>query len=296
MCIFCDVSQGGVRSRRRVRPLRAGIRALLRAVPALRPFVETLLWRSFYELTSRRGNKSSVALLNYGYAALEEGAPAGGEDDLGMALYAAVAGAGELSGKQALEVGCGRGGGAAFVFERFEPSSLTGVDLAGTAVARCRQRYGRPGLTFRTGDAQNLPFAPDTFDAVINVESSHCYSDMPRFLGEVHRVLRPGGLFLFADFRPTHPSPADPFPRDVEVLRRQLEEAGLRTVEEQDITAEVLHARSLATPAVRARVDPRLPKAFRRYAYEYWGIEGSAIFRGLSDGSLTYRRFVLENT
>ncbi|MCW3018188.1 MAG: Methyltransferase type 11 [Solirubrobacterales bacterium] len=257
--------------------------------------METLLWRSFYELTSRRGNESSVTLLNYGYAASEETQRGEGEDDLGMALYAAVAGAAELSGKQALEVGCGRGGGSAFVFERFEPSSLTGVDLASTAIERCRRRYGRPGLTFQTGDAQRLPFADESFDAVINVESSHCYSDMPSFLGEVHRVLKRGGLFLFADFRPTHPSPTDPFPRDVQVLRRQLVEAGLRTVEEQDITAEVLRSRSLATPAVRARVDPRLPKAFRRYAYEYWGIEGSTIFRSFADGSMTYLRFVLEN-
>ncbi|HTA33391.1 MAG TPA: methyltransferase domain-containing protein [Solirubrobacteraceae bacterium] len=278
-----------------MRPLRAGIRALLRAVPALRAPVETLLWRSFYELTSRRGNESSVTLLNYGYAAPGETTPGEGEDELGMALYAAVAGAGELAGKQALEVGCGRGGGSAFVFERFQPSSLTAVDLAGTAIERCRQSHGRPGLTFRTGDAQRLPFAADAFDAVINVESSHCYSDMPRFLGEVHRVLRPGGLFLFADFRPTHPSPEDPFPRDIEVLRRQLGEAGLRTVEEQDITAEVLRARSLATPAVRARVDPRMPKPLRRYAYEYWGIEDTTIFRAFADGSVTYLRFVLEN-
>ena len=49
-----------------------------------------------------------------------------------------------ISGKQALEVGCGRGGGSAFVFERFQPSSLTGVDLAGTAIDRCRRSHGRP--------------------------------------------------------------------------------------------------------------------------------------------------------
>ena len=281
-------------SPRRVRPVQAGVRALLRAVPALRTPVETLLWRIFYELTSRRGNDSSVTLLNYGYAASEEIAPGEGEDDLGIALYAAVAGAGELTGKRVLEVGCGRGGGSAFVFDRFEPSSLTGMDLARTAIARCRRRYGRPGLTFLSGDAQNMPFPAEAFDAVINVESSHCYSDMPRFLGEVHRVLRPGGLFLFADFRPTKPSPDDPFPRDVGVLRRQLADAGLRTVEEQDITPEVLRARSLATAAVRARVDPRLPKALRGYAYEYWAIEGSIIFRGFADGDMTYLRFVLE--
>ena len=188
------------------------------------------------------------------------------------------------------------GWGSAFVFERFKPSSLTGVDLASTGIRRSRRRYGRPGLTFLTGDAQNLPFAAEAFDVVINIESSHCYSDMARFLGEVHRVLRPGGLFLFADFRPTHHSPDGPGPSlaDVEVLRRQLADAGLRTVAEQDITAEVLHARSLATPARRARAQRRLAKPLRGFADQYAGIEGSAIFRDFADGSVAYLRFVLE--
>jgi SAM-dependent methyltransferase len=36
---------------------------------------------------------------------------------------------------------------------------------------------------------------------VINVEASHAYPRLPRFLAEVARVLRPGGHFLYADFR-----------------------------------------------------------------------------------------------
>ena len=51
------------------------------------------------------------------------------------------------------------------------------------------------------GDAQNLPFPDESFDAVINVEASHIYPNFERFLGEVARVLRPGGHFLYADFR-----------------------------------------------------------------------------------------------
>jgi SAM-dependent methyltransferase len=36
---------------------------------------------------------------------------------------------------------------------------------------------------------------------VINVEASHAYPRLPRFLAEVARVLRPGGHFLYADVR-----------------------------------------------------------------------------------------------
>jgi SAM-dependent methyltransferase len=44
----------------------------------------------------------------------------------------------------------------------------------------------------------------ESFDAVINVEASHCYPSLPRFLAEVARVLRPGGHFLYADVRRCH--------------------------------------------------------------------------------------------
>jgi ubiquinone/menaquinone biosynthesis C-methylase UbiE len=268
----------------------------MRVAPQLQPSIEKFLWRAFYEIASARGRDTGAALMNYGYAAPEELEAGDGEDRFGLALYAAVAGAGELSGKQVLEVGCGRGGGAAFVFERFGPSSMTGVDLARTAIERCRRRYGRPGLTFQTGDAQNLPFPPDTFDAVINVESSHCYPDMAAFLGEVRRVLRPGGQLLLADFRVSDSSGDAGDHDDVQALRRQLAEAGLRTLDEQDITAEVLRALSLATPVVRARIERRVPKLFRGRALEFSAVEGSSIFRSFTGGELTYLRFVLEKS
>ena len=58
-----------------------------------------------------------------------------------------------------------------------------------------------PGLDFVHGDAENLPFPDESFDAVINVEASHIYPHFDRFLSEVKRVLRPGGHFLHVDFR-----------------------------------------------------------------------------------------------
>jgi SAM-dependent methyltransferase len=271
------------------------VSAILRAAPQLRPYAEKLLWRGFYELASLRGSEGRTTLMNYGYAAADEPDPGvgAGEDRFGLALYEAVAGAADISGKEVLEVGCGRGGGSAFVFERFSPSAMTGMDLARTAIERCRRRYGRPGLTFLTGDAQELPFAAESFDAVVNVESSHCYPDVGRFLGEVARVLRPGGLLLFTDFRPVLTS-ADYPQEDLQTLYRQLADAGLQIVEEEDITTAVVRALSLLTPTVRARVEHRVPRPLRRHALEFSAVEGSAIFRSFADGGLTYRRFVLE--
>ena len=35
------------------------------------------------------------------------------------------------------------------------------------------------------GDSENLPFEDNTFDAVLNIESSHCYASMDKFIKEV---------------------------------------------------------------------------------------------------------------
>ena len=78
---------------------------------------------------------------------------------------------------------------------------MIGVDFSDKAVNLCKKYYCVDGLSFVPGDAEHLPFDDDSFDAVVNVESSHCYGSMATFLAQVKRVLKPGGHFLFADFR-----------------------------------------------------------------------------------------------
>jgi ubiquinone/menaquinone biosynthesis C-methylase UbiE len=54
-------------------------------------------------------------------------------------------------------------------------------------------------VRFEVGDAEQLPFHDESFDVVTNLESSHTYPDLRKFLSEVTRVLRPGGWFLHTD-------------------------------------------------------------------------------------------------
>jgi SAM-dependent methyltransferase len=196
-----------------------------------------------------------------------------------------------------LDVGCGRGGGTALVFERFGPRSMTGLDLATRAIRGCRARHGRPGLRFVAGDAEALPFPDAAFDAILSVESSHCYADTPRFLREAARVLRPCGLLLLADFRHTVlPEGAEEAlvpQEDVAMLRRQLADAGFRTLEEEDITANVIRALQLDTPRRRARIERRLPGRLRRHALAFAAIEGSPVYEAYVEGRWTYLRFAL---
>jgi SAM-dependent methyltransferase len=147
-----------------------------------------------------------VRLINLGY---EEDPPMGlslpQSDEPSrfmIQLYHRTAAQVDLTGRRVLEVSCGHGGGASHVVRTLGPASYTGLDLNRAGIDFCRAAYDLPGLSFVHGDAQSLPFADDSFDAVLNVEASHGYPDFPRFLAEVARVLRPGGHFLYADLRP----------------------------------------------------------------------------------------------
>ena len=52
-----------------------------------------------------------------------------------------------------------------------DPASYTGLDLNPAGLALCRKRHNLPSLDFVRGDAENLPFPDQSFDAVINIES-----------------------------------------------------------------------------------------------------------------------------
>jgi ubiquinone/menaquinone biosynthesis C-methylase UbiE len=116
-------------------------------------------------------------------------------------LYHHVLSHASVRGKDVLEIGCGRAGGASYVAANLHPRRYVGLDINKTAIAFDRRFYAeQKNLEFVAGDAHALPFGGDVFDLAVNVESSHHYRDLGAFLGEVHRVLKPGGTFLMACF------------------------------------------------------------------------------------------------
>lgn len=98
--------------------------------------------------------------------------------------------------KAVLDVACGSGFGA----HRLAAGALsvTGLDVSSEAVGFARRHYAHPGLAFVQGNALALPFAAGSFDAVVSFETLEHLSDAERFLAEVRRVLRPGGLALLS--------------------------------------------------------------------------------------------------
>ena len=181
-----------------------------------------------------------------------------------------------------LEVSCGHGGGASWLTRTLRPARTTGLDLNPAGVAFCRQRHRVEGLAFGQGDAEELPFRDATFDAVLNVEASHCYPHFPKFLAEVARVLRPGGEFLYADFR---------FNPGLAEWERDLAAAPLVRRASRVINAEVLRGMNRNSTRSTELIVRHLPHWLHGLGRDFAGIKGSRIYAALERGELSYRSY-----
>lgn len=100
-----------------------------------------------------------------------------------------------------LDVGCGIGGPSSWIFERFRPARVMGLEFCPSSVRAAERNWtgkaSRP--YFIHGDAHHLPFPNDSVDVIFNLESALHYSDKNRFIAECHRVLKPGGTLCLGD-------------------------------------------------------------------------------------------------
>lgn len=106
----------------------------------------------------------------------------------------AVMGFEKFAGARLLEVGCGMGTDL-LQFAR-GGAHVTGVDLTPRSIQISRKHfdlYDAQG-DFAISDAENLPFADESFEVVYSNGVLHHTPDTARAVGEVHRVLRTGGL------------------------------------------------------------------------------------------------------
>jgi len=254
------------------------------------PVVFRLLFTSF--VTKRFASQTRLLggddwlFFNYGYEEDPPMAlPLAASDEphrFFIQLYHRTAAQVDLSDKRVLEVSCGHGGGASYLTRTLDPASYTGLDLNPAGIEFCQKRHNLPGLDFVHGDAEDLPFADQSFDAVVNVEASHLYPHFPRFLAEVARVLAPGGHFLYADFRRRH---------GLAEWEAALADAPMRLLSSAVIDAEVLRGNEKNAPRKHdliSRHGPAMPRGFARYASDVtdWAFNGA-----LQRGEFTYRAY-----
>jgi ubiquinone/menaquinone biosynthesis C-methylase UbiE len=254
------------------------------------PWLKRRLWKDVYQKLAGC-DTADWRFMNYGYCPVTSDAPpleldSNDEPDrYAIQLYHRIAAAVPVKGKDVLEVGSGRGGGASFVARYHMPAKMTGVDYSDRAVELANRLHRVEGLTFVQGDAEALPFAADSFDVVINVESSHCYGSMEKFLKEVRRVLRPGGQFSFADVRwHTHRME----------LHSQMIDSGLTLIEYEEITPGVLESMRRDSDRKAGLTESYVGKSLKPLLSRLWGEEGTDIYASFFNGSLIYLRYLLK--
>lgn len=108
---------------------------------------------------------------------------------------------GAAPGRRILDVGCGLGADAAALAELVAPGgSVVGVDGSQAMIDEARRRHGAvEGLSFDIASAADLPFEDASFDACrIDRVLQHIEDPTP-VVGEMARVLRPGGVLVAYD-------------------------------------------------------------------------------------------------
>ncbi|HEY9888796.1 MAG TPA: methyltransferase domain-containing protein [Candidatus Obscuribacterales bacterium] len=110
--------------------------------------------------------------------------------------------------EQILDAGCGIGGSALYLCDRYQ-AQVMGVTLSPKQAARATERAQLAGLgdraTFQVADVLHTPFADGQFDFIWSMESGEHYPDKGQFFAESYRLLKPGGRLLMATWchRPT---------------------------------------------------------------------------------------------
>jgi SAM-dependent methyltransferase len=247
--------------------------------------------RRVYTAASERLSSSVIGdyaiFLNYGYVADSHpqlspiDLPEGLLNRHNIRLILEVIGEHDLTGREVLDISCGRGGNLSTIGKYYQARRLVGLDITRAHIQFCKTRHAGEGSDFLVGDAEKLPFGSASFDVVINVEASGHYPNLLQFYVEVFRMLRPGGYFLYTDL----------FSAECISQNRQfLKDIGFALEREQDITSNVLlscdesarrHVRAFGSDQDQA-------------LSQILAIPGSTLYEDMKSGRLTYRIFNLK--
>ncbi len=250
--------------------------------------LKNVFYRIWYWFISTIDKNAEVIFMNYGYSKNNHRINLYENDEknrYSAQLYNLVATGIDIKGKDILEVGCGRGGGLSYINRYLSPHSATGVDLSKKAIEFCQTYYSTKGIKFLQSNAHSLNFHDKVFDVVINIESSHRYSQMDIFLDEVYRVLKPGGFFLFADFR--HKS-------EIDKLNEQFENSKMNLVKDEIITANVLEALKLSTNERENLIYKIVPKFLHGIGKKFAATEGSTTYYKFSTREYEYLFYIFK--
>lgn len=242
----------------------------------------------WYSLVGILDKNNEIITMNYGYD----------DDDIvlldkydknnkyALQLYHHIICNIDTKDKDILEVGCGRGGGASYIARCLGPKHVTGIDITKRSIKFDKNKYKDiENLRFKVGDAHNIPFADNTFDIIINVETSHHYKNFTKFLSETKRVLRPKGYLLITDYR---------ISQNVSQFKSDITKSSMNIIDEQDITENVIRALDKDSERKQKIIQNLVPKIFHKLAEDFSGTKNSDLYNSFKNHEWTYLFYILQ--
>ncbi|WP_158454059.1 methyltransferase domain-containing protein [Paenibacillus durus] len=240
------------------------------------------MFTSFNRALEDNGVSRFSTFINWGYA--EPGDENGGAslprgvNHQSLRLLQEILNGVDVQGKDVLEIACGRGGNVRALCKSYGPRTVAGLDLTEANIAFCLASNRYEQASFCVGDAEELPIPDASCDIVLNIESSDLYPRINRFYDEVFRVLKAGGVFVYAD--------------DLDALKfeegeRYLLELGFEVSLSRDISEQVLLASDLARGSRLAALGDTLGK--ENAVWETMGVPGTPIYDDMRTGKRRYK-------
>ncbi len=254
----------------------------------MKSLIKEWAFKKWYWYVSNIDRNNEILFMNYGFSSPSQQLILDEKDEINrysIQLYHQIINHVEVSGKDLVEIGCGRGGGLSFVHRYFKPASSIGIDLNERAMQFANRFYQLKGLQFKQGDAHQISLADQSCDVVLNVESSHRYQNPAKFLSEVQRILRPKGYFVMTDFRFTNDYPA---------FVNLVENSDFMVIKHQLITPEVVKALQLDDPRRRILVDKLVPKMIAKVGLNFAGAVDSPTYNRFANEEYKYFNFILQ--
>lgn len=156
------------------------------------------IWNKNYDNVNNILKSKNIEFLNHGYypphpLIEKESVDFKNQHSLYLSLLDNL----NVKNKTILEIGCGRGGGIKTLNKYFNFKKVDACDINKKNIDFCK--IDKTNINFKVSNAEELEYEDNSFDVIINVESSHCYKDPLNFFNEIKRVLKKDGIFIYAD-------------------------------------------------------------------------------------------------